>query len=197
MHTCVNIGSWKQWQGILKDGKSDPDRVNGKFDCKHEFIKSLATSPRYIEEDFACHHNLLTTLKGGPDVVGGSYRCSNNKIETLVGGPSLVRNMFSCNNNKLTSLEGVPAARCYGFSNNQLTNLKDIHKIILETSSLWLDKNPIKSNILGLLLIKGLNNVIADGPAFVILNRHLKGDRDILECQEELIDAGFKEFARL
>jgi hypothetical protein len=30
-----------------------------------------------------------------------------------------------------------------------------------------------------------------------IIENHLVADRDILECQEELIDKGFKEYAKL
>jgi len=41
------------------------------------------------------------------------------------------------------------------------------------------------------------NMVIKNFPWMVILNTHLIRDRDILACQEELISAGFKEFAKL
>lgn len=30
-----------------------------------------------------------------------------------------------------------------------------------------------------------------------IINKHLKGDRDVFACQEELIEAGYDEFAQL
>ena len=49
----------------------------------------------------------------------------------------------------------------------------------------------IKSNVLGLLLIKNLREVtlvpdeIAD-----IINEHLKGDRDTFTCYEDIINRG-------
>ena len=64
-------------------------------------------------------------------------------------------------------------------------------------SAFYLGGNPIKSNILGLLQIKHLKTVKNSHPAFIILSKHLNGDKDILECQEELISNGYKEFAKL
>lgn len=63
----------------------------------------------------------------------------------------------------------------------------------------------IKSNILGIMLIKNLKNIEFMFKTKTneyeeienIINRHLKSDRDILECQEELIDKGFKQYAKL
>ena len=30
-----------------------------------------------------------------------------------------------------------------------------------------------------------------------IINKHLKGERDVFACQEELIEAGYEEYAQL
>ena len=52
--------------------------------------------------------------------------------------------------------------------------------------------------LLGLLLIDGLQKVFLDNMKVrVIINKHLKGDRDVFACQEELIEAGFEDFAQL
>ena len=65
--------------------------------------------------------------------------------------------------------------------------------------------NPIKSHILGLLLIKDLpevacyDNDIMYEPAQII-NKYLKqpmSKQRMFDCQEELIQAGFKEYAQL
>lgn len=71
----------------------------------------------------------------------------------------------------------------------------------------------IKSHILGLILIKELKRVVLYGgakwgehrpegelrseAAIAILNKHLKGDRDVHACQEELLEAGLGEYAKL
>jgi hypothetical protein len=58
--------------------------------------------------------------------------------------------------------------------------------------------NPITSHILGVLLIEGCELIILDYPkVHNIINKHLKGDRDVFACQEELIEAGFDEYAKL
>ena len=60
------------------------------------------------------------------------------------------------------------------------------------------EKNPITSCVLGLLLIDGLRGVWFDnGKLEIIMNKHLAGDRDVFACQEELIEAGFDEYAQL
>ena len=65
-------------------------------------------------------------------------------------------------------------------------------------------ENPEKiiGNVLGLLKIKSLQQVSWVGhgsmPKWIgIINDHLDGDRDILQCQEDLIDAGLQQYARL
>ena len=107
---------------------------------------------------------------------------------------------FSCYN-KLTSLEGAPSVVKGDFycSYNKLTSLAGIHKIIKEIHG-FADfyNNPIKSNVLGLMRIKGLTEVFLDNRQVRdILNKYLAGDRDIIRCQSELQDAGLEEFAKL
>jgi hypothetical protein len=60
-------------------------------------------------------------------------------------------------------------------------------------------ENPIESHVLGLLLVKGVTRVYLDNEQVAkILNRHLgKGRAGMLMAQEELIDAGLEECARL
>jgi hypothetical protein len=46
--------------------------------------------------------------------------------------------------------------------------------------------------------IKGLTKVYLDNKQVMgILNKYLKGDRDIIKCQSELLDAGLEEYAKL
>jgi hypothetical protein len=84
--------------------------------------------------------------------------------------------------------------------NNNLTSLAGIHKIIKEIHG-YADfrNNPIKSNVLGLMRIKGLTMVVHldNKQVMDILNKYLRGDRDIIACQSELQDAGLEEFAKL
>jgi hypothetical protein len=151
--------------------------------------------------DFYCHNNKLTSLKGAPSVVNGDFYCYNNKLTSLEGAPSVVNGGFSCFSNNLTSLKGAPSAvNCYFYcANNKLTSLAGIHKIIKEIhGAAYFRSNPIKSSMLGLMRIKGLTKVYLDSRQVEdILNKYLKGDRDIIRCQSELQDAGLEEFAKL
>ena len=125
-------------------------------------------------------HNKLTSLEGAPSVVNGNFYCSHNQLTSLVGAPSVINGYFACSSNKLTSLAGI-------------------HKIIKEIHGVAdFYNNPIKSNVLGLMRIKGLTEVFLDNRQVRdILNKYLAGDRDIIRCQSELQDAGLEEFAKL
>lgn len=108
------------------------------------------------------------------------FHCSYKGIESLEGAPSIVNGTVVCFDNKLKSLH-------------------NIHKIFKHISGgAEFRKNPIKSHILGLIMIDGLRYVTLDSWELQsIINKHLSGDRDVFACQEELIEAGFEEFAQL
>ena len=79
---------------------------------------------------------------------------------------------------------------------------KHTHKI---SGKFYCGGNPTKSHMLGLLLIKDLTEVVCyekdimHKPAQII-NKYLKqpmSKQRMFDCQEELIQAGFKEYAQL
>jgi hypothetical protein len=75
-----------------------------------------------------------------------------------------------------------------------------VYKHITEIKGIFdASDNPIKSHVLGLLLIKGVTEVRLDNRHVEeIINRHLgKGRAGMLMAQEELIEAGLEEFAQL
>lgn len=108
---------------------------------------------------------------------------------------------FYCHNNSLTSLKGAPKECGYSFtcSNNQITSLEGIHKLISKINGrFYCSNNPIKSGGIGLLLIEGLYNIRSGLPAFKIINKYVgQGKTGILRCQEELIENGYEDYARL
>jgi hypothetical protein len=83
-----------------------------------------------------------------------------------------------------------------------LTSLKNVHKIVKKIDGAFgCDGNKIKSHVLGVLLIEGCrlfridNNKVED-----IVNKYLKepmSKQRMIDCQNELIDAGFEEYAQL
>lgn len=174
--------------------------TKGNFSCKNATISSLEGCPKEILGDFDCSSNSMTTLVGGPAVVGGDYDCSWNSLISLKGAPEIVGN-FECYHNELTSFIGSPK-KITGYleaSWNNLTSLAGIHLQINHIGG-WarFSKNPIESHVLGLLIINGLNKVWLDNKEVQnIINKYLAGSRDVMDCQNELMDAGFDEYAQL
>jgi len=157
---------------------------------------------KYNGGNFNCTNNHLTSLEGAPDHVGGHFACVNNRLTSLEGAPSYVHRGFSCINNQLTSLKGAPSYVGGDFycTNNRLTSLKDVHRQITEIRGVFACRqNPIKSHVLGLLLIKGITEIRLDRMHVEeIVNKHLgKGRAGMLQAQEELIEAGLEEYAQL
>ena len=128
----------------------------------------------------AKERSILSVMGKQEDPFPIRFSCSYNQLTSLQGAPSVVKGDFYCYSNKLTSLAGI-------------------HKIVKEIHGFanFYD-NPIKSNVLGLMRIKGLTRVIlANKQVENILNKYLTGDRDIIKCQSELLDAGLEEYAKL
>jgi len=170
-------------------------------------LESLEYSPKEVFI-FSCSSNILTSLVGCPQIVHNNFYATNNKLTSLVGLPEKMKGELSLRGNKINSLKGIPKLlTALDLFDNQITNLKDIHKMLprlVENNFLSVfnfAKNPLTSHILGLLLIEGHFEVILPdhlGNAQDIVNRHLLSKRrDVFECQQELIDAGFKELAKL
>ena len=157
--------------------------------CAQRRITSLEGCPSLILGDFTCYDNHLVSLKGGPSRVEGYYTCSKNYLKDLDGVASYMADAFNCEDNGLTSLHNI---------HNQIKFIGGSANFI---------RNPIKSHVLGLLLINGLDEVAFESFApwankprqqmNEIINKHLKNGRDVFACQEELIEAGFDEYAQL
>lgn len=137
------------------------------------------------------------------------FNCDKENITSLKGSPESVGTYFNCSENKLKSLDGISSRIGLDLHayNNKIESLHNIHKQIKYIGrNAYFQDNPIKSHVLGLLLIDGLkriwfvNSYNKENKLFKveeIINKHLAGDRDIFACQEELIEAGFDEYAQL
>ena len=176
------------------------EKWDGDFECQRTRLTSLEGAPQHIDDDFWCHDNQLTSLEGAPQYVGGDFRCFGNQLTSLEGAPERIGGDFWCQDSRLSSLKGAPKYiggnfRCHY---NNLTSLENIHEQILEINGeANFEQNPIKSHVLGLLLIKGLTSVSFDNKHLEkIINKYLPLG-DIMECQNELIDAGLEEFAQI
>lgn len=113
-----------------------------------------------------------------------------------------------------TSLEGCPQVMhdSLEVQGNKITNLKGIGKNYLRHcyGRIELQNNPVESHVLGLMNVIGLMRVefiptsLDDHPLTIpliqltkIANDHLRGSKDFLDFQEDLISAGLKDYAKM
>jgi hypothetical protein len=136
--------------------------------------------------DFECDYKQLTSLEGCPQIVKGDFNCSVNELQSLQYCPQIVEGHFICSSNNLPSLQNID---------------KYCKQIDMQ---LWASNNPIKSHVLGVMLIENIKYIILSTDRNNklqtienIINSHLKTDRDVFICQDNLIKAGFAEYAQL
>ena len=203
------------------DGKVDVE-VNVDFAGMH--IEQIPFKFGVVNGTFSANDSGLKTLKNFPDSVGWDLNISNNKIKSLEGFPKSVLKKIILSQNPITSLEHI-SKKCMVLSIKNCQNLKSLHnlhkqitqfyepygaffagKIIVGTE----EECFIRDSILGVFLIPGFKSFDSvysfkvGGPAkafgpFEIVNKHMKNKTDdsIYECQEELINAGFEEYAKI
>ena len=180
-------------------------------DAKGEPLVLTAASAKTYEGGICCDYQGLIGLEGCPQVLT-SLVCDNNNLSSMIGGPQKVGTLMA-DHNRLTTIEGLPKVidDLLSISHNRLTSLRGIHKVIKELhGSIFIDNNPIKEAILGLLMIKGLTRVRTDHmfpgdnhglfDACVIINKYLpntNGMEAVSRCQDELEEAGYGDFAEL
>ncbi len=129
-------------------------------------------------------------------IVWGKFLCHGNKLKSLAGAPDKATVLF-CQNNALTTLNDIVIEcnlmLCH---NNPITSYKDVIKHIKSIHGVMLPNNNIP--ILQWFLIDSLKEIEVEHNTVVneILKRHIIS-KDILACQDELIDSGFTDWARL
>jgi len=182
---------------INDDGSID---VEGDVNLKNRAFTQFPLKFRKVTGNFNCFGSKnLTTLKGAPEEVGGNFYCYEcHNLLSLKYAPIKVGGSFSCSRCfKLTSLEGVPTDIGENFYCYECFNLTLLSHLKIVRNGLFSSGTPF-TNLLYVFKIKQL---MASETEFAeldkIINRHLSGDRDMMECQEEMIEAGFEKYARL
>jgi len=134
-------------------------------------------------------------------VVTGVFMSNTPYLSSFKNFPSEVSDDFYLVGSKISTFEGL-SIKVGGDiildSNTMMSSLHNIHKHILQMNGdLAIEGDAIKSHILGIMLVKGLKSVKSTSDHFKIINKHLAGSKDLMECQEELINAGFGQYAKL
>lgn len=187
--------------------------VQGIFNLSGNHLKILEGSPHTVNGSFVCSDNDLTSLEGSPKIVKGRFVCSKNPIRTLKGVENLqgLEGIFSCQGTKIDTLEYAPkcVTKMNVYKCARLTSLHDIHKHLPNLREIHLNPEYIKSHVLGLLMIKDLHTIwnSLNHEEFdkypwikIVLKYYGAGqamdNKRILECQNELLDAGLDEYAQ-
>ncbi len=160
--------------------------VTGSVHLPNMDLERLPVRFGAVGKFFNCSRNQLTTLEGAPSTVNGNFDCSSNRLTSLEGAPGSIGENLYCHENRLTTLVGVHRS------------LRRVGDGTLYIRGNWGNGNEIVSGGIGLLLVEGLTRIVANQPAFKIINGFLgQGKRGLLRCQEALHDAGHGEHARL
>jgi len=155
----------------------------------------------------------LVSLEGLPEEVATIRARNCPKLKTLKGGPKTVANNVFFQESGLESLEGlmVVGGGAHFGECKHLTNLHGIGMKYLTSCRLLFLPATVKSHILGIMLIKGLDRVEVYGSnrlaklveAVEIIMKHYmmvdeKSRKDeLIEVQHELIEAGLEDYAEL
>lgn len=194
------------------DGKLESERFTDIkiFDCSYNKITSLAGIPKKVDS-FFCQNNKLTNLIDCPDV-HAKLICSENPLTSLEGCPEEL-GTFECDNTELISYEFMPKKihlNSYLGSCN-IQSFTGIGQYFRDgfIGGHFIIPDTLTTAILGLLLIPKLENIqICERHgqvpfnqnltrAVTIINKYLKTNRNIIDCQRELIRAGLKDYAKL
>jgi hypothetical protein len=137
------------------------------------------------------------------DTINGFFDCGDIGLKSLKHCPKIVKRGFYCGDNEITSLKYCPDEitdgnlMCYPGKISSLAGFGKEYCFKIN-GSLYLEKNPLSSNVLGLMKVKELKSIIIDNKEVEkIINKHLRSGKRISKCKEELIEAGLQEFAKL
>jgi len=163
---------------------------------------------------------ILRTPSEGVDIRSGfiktgSIRVASLDLVSLRGLPVHIKGYLGAQGNNIVTLNNfcTTVEMDVDLSDNRIKSLKNIHKhFVFIGETIILGLNPIKSHILGLVLIEGLNGIdyyssdsnLEFRKASRIVEKYLKNNtslkarkKNLYDCQSELIDGGLDEYAKL
>lgn len=216
------VGSKIRNYRLEKDGREWVINVNGSvilyldtLDIDDEGYAMIPYQFGEIEGSFTLvnKNDKMRSLKNGPYQVYDDYSAINLGLTSLEGAPGSVGNAFDVSLNKLTSWEGMPnqvgELRVAG---NRIKTFTGISKYVKMCGELVFNPSEITSGALDLLKLEidsvAMTQVAYDktknGSAHAdytqlieIINSHIgdHGDKDAIELQSDLLDAGLDSWA--
>lgn len=181
----------KQLESWLKDIDVKPDQyevVNGRLNIKksvhmtdQEYTK-LPVPFGKVEGDFEVVMPTLKTFKNFPTEVEGNLTVFHTDAESI------------------DELDVNVQGGVYLSSNKKLKDFRKVHKHIKSVDAgITVDLGEDSVGGLGFLLIPGVQYIHVQSSSKIeeIMSKYFKEDADLLDIQEELIDSGFKNVARV
>ena len=185
---------------LLREEIEDDRTISGELNIMNDgaFKGQLFNQIDLVKGDlFVFNVSIITDLSGFPEKATGEVairQCHN--LQTLEGSLMSVGEFVLFDLPKLTSLSGIGRKFITHFSE--------------QDAGIWLSTH-ITSSILGIMVIKGgcLTSIVGNGSGVEIVPKDLKEcckivtshlqkhEPDMLECKEELMNNGLREFAKL
>lgn len=185
------------------------------FDLGDLELNSFVGCPFTVMADFEADNMFVSSLEGMPKLVGGSrlkMKINNSTLEDFEGFSQVTKQCnVSIYGTKLLikSIKGISDEVASMQISGKFMNVKELVQYCPNLKYIHLMSVPDFSKspgYLNLFRLKKLEDCFI-GPdvddknlpfkeATEIFNKHLAGDRDMLDCQEELIEKGLKEYAR-
>lgn len=185
-----NPGSWsaiEKFSELISTKTIDLSSLGVEFETITFFSSSHENALRLFSNSVDNIQKALNVLKEHEIIL--SVQTSNKiifiaddiKIEDFKNLPRRIMSSFECDSDHLLSLH-------------------NLHKFVEQIDGHATFNCNITSSVLSLLQIKGLKNVAFGGNTNYkiekIINKYLP-EGDIMECQDELMEAGFMEYAKL
>lgn len=155
----------------------------GIEDVSQDIVESKGSIDKYIETLIPVFNKLYPYNRYFPK--------ASEHNQTLVISNNMPSFPIFCRKDILISCKNLKTF-------NGAENIKNSEVLLLKDTKKWVGP------VLGLLKSPAKSRIYCqNGPGqpdpgwFEILKRHWDSDRDILDCQEELITAGFKDYAKI
>lgn len=192
--------------------------VEGNFIMDSVGATSLIGCPSVVNGKFNISDNMsITSLAGGPkEVHGGSYVLSFTSVASLADiakitmqhAPAHVSginvNTVGCVNlTSVESLVGIPSNLHSILFPSEMTSLVGVDTVIkqLLTGEVVINSRKITKGGIGLLLIDGLTEIKDSrqqlSEPFRIIEKYIGRPNDIFDCQVELFEKDFDDWAEL
>lgn len=195
--------NWQSWEGdrgqkkyYYVNQRSGEVYIEGSFN--NTGIFKLDAYPTF-EQEILRNYEGEVYLPFQIDITHYPIDISRLKITNFTGLPSKILGSFIVNDSTIKSIEGFPP-ELTEFHFNHLPIQNNLHKHLKKANEIFLGNDFNYRGFLSFILIKDLQEIFSYSkykPIIDVINKHLQSDRDVLECQEELIEMGFKEYAKL